>query len=264
VSVKSTSYVLSRRYGSQTRKLIMISIADFANDDGEAWPSIDTIANRAECSRRAVQENLRTLQIAGDIAIHPNAAPRGCNLYRIIFRKTETFDSLVWGGAADALPVQMGAAQTHGGGADERRPSAPEPLGTVKEPSGERERRSLGSPEGDFPELLASINACRTEWSLAFSAAERRAFRPNLATLQSVTPTQWGIIRRYLVARHAEGSPKHTPRSREVFIKDVGDVLTYAIQWDRKHRPAPAPKKQAEEEGEEISIAEALEILRGK
>ena len=246
MSIQATSYVLHRRYGSQTRKLLMIAIADFANDDGEAWPSVDTLAQRAECSRRAVQENIRALQIEGELALHPNAGPRGCNLYRVIFKKTEHRKIAPKGGAPAAPPVQMSAAQTHGGGADERRPDAPEPLGTVREPSRERERTPAQPPaefsEEEFCDTIEFVTTLRPGWDTAFSAKERTAFSANADALRTITPTGRAAIRRFLTARLAQGHAYWQPKTRFQFLTDSSDVLAHALDWAAKQPKPAAPK----------------------
>jgi DnaD/phage-associated family protein len=64
--------------------LLMVSIADYANEKGVAYPSIETLARKVRMSERNVQLLLRRLEEAGELDIKPNAGPSGCNLYRII------------------------------------------------------------------------------------------------------------------------------------------------------------------------------------
>lgn len=49
----------------QTRKMVMLSLADQANDHGECYPSVATIAARCSCSRRTVFEALADLEAEG-------------------------------------------------------------------------------------------------------------------------------------------------------------------------------------------------------
>ena len=252
MSINATSYVLNHRFGSATRKLIMIGIADFANDSGEAWPSIDTLAQRAECSRRTVQETIRLLEKDGDLQIRPNAGQNGCHRYRIIFRKKEalyTPRKPASPGGADSAPprtfeqVQMSAAQTAGGGADERRDFAHEPLGTVKELS-EREsaRPRTEFSEEEFCDTTSFITGLRPGWDTAFSAKERTAFSANAAAIRSITPAQRETIRRFLAARLPQGHAYWQPKTRFQFLTDSTDVLAHALDWQSK-QPAPASKR---------------------
>jgi len=279
MSVQSISYTLKRDYGNHIRKLIMISIADFSNDDGEAWPSIDTLANRSNCSRRSVQEHLTALEKAGDLAVHKNAGPCGTNLYRIIFKKITSSKPPRKGGANGAPPQQAHPCRSatpkpQGGGADQRRPFAPEPLGTVNNPSRERETAGAASnsparsfTEDEFCDLIDHVNGCRPEWKgINFTSTERSTFLANLSALASITPEQWTIIPRYLSASHPEGRGAYLPKSRERLLRDITDVLTHALGWERKHRPpTPKPKPKPEESTEpSLSITEQLAILNLK
>lgn len=113
MSLKATNYVLGRSFGNQTRKLLMIVLADYANDSDESYPGIDRLAVRAECSRRSVQEHLRILEKGGEIQIFQNAGPKGTNLYRIVFRKTMGAE-MPFSGVQDLQGgVQMGDAHLH-------------------------------------------------------------------------------------------------------------------------------------------------------
>jgi hypothetical protein len=266
MSITATSYVLNHRFGSSTRKLIMIGIADFANDSGEAWPSIDTLAQRAECSRRTVQESIRQLEKDGDLQIRPNAGQNGCHRYRIIFRKTEPIytpkNPSETDRAKSAPPqsfeqVQNSDAQTAKGGADHRPSSAPEPSRTVREPSRERGKTTLSLDAEAFAEAMHGITTARDQWSIPFTADERAMFQSRAEALCTITPAEWQSIRRYLHARHPQGSGAYTPMSRERFIRDIVDIRTRALDWDRKQPtfatrvksiPVQSPEEKAQAE----------------
>jgi hypothetical protein len=50
---------------SSTQKLVLLALADWANDDGLCWPSIATIAAKSSLKERAVQMTIRSLEEAG-------------------------------------------------------------------------------------------------------------------------------------------------------------------------------------------------------
>ena len=268
MSLSTTSYVLSRRFGNQIRKLIMISIADYTGDDtGTAWAFIDTLAARAECSRRSVQEHLEILERDGELEIYRNAGPKGSHRFKILKRFDQPEPPLKrgaafaphpeFGGAGFARGVQMSAAQTAERGADERRPLAPK---TIEQEENNRERKqpptgaapkpSLArsfSPD-EFCDLMDNVNQCRPEWKgLNFTSAERTTFLANLEALASITSEQWSIIPRYLAAKHHQGSGAYLPKSRERLLRDITDVITHALQWHRRQEPAKKPQKPATE-----------------
>lgn len=51
--------------GDSTAKLLLIVLADYANDDGMAWPSVATMSAEVEKSERSIQLILRKLEKAG-------------------------------------------------------------------------------------------------------------------------------------------------------------------------------------------------------
>ena len=69
---------------SGSELLVLLALADFADDGGECWPAIETLAAKARLKRRATQYAVRTLIDAGLLEVRPNAGPRTVNLYRVI------------------------------------------------------------------------------------------------------------------------------------------------------------------------------------
>ena len=79
-----------------TERLIMLSLADHADDTGRCYPSITRLARRTGLSERAIQTNMRGLQAKGYLSIAANEGKGGVNVYFV--RATP---------AADAPPQQM-------------------------------------------------------------------------------------------------------------------------------------------------------------
>lgn len=50
---------------NSTEKLLLLALADWANDEGLCWPSIDTLATKTSLSRRSVQGTIRKLEKGG-------------------------------------------------------------------------------------------------------------------------------------------------------------------------------------------------------
>lgn len=69
--------------------LVLLALADFANNDGEAWPSIDSLAEKVRLSPRHVQRLLRELEEDGEIeAVGGHAAGRSnTTTYRFLLPK---------------------------------------------------------------------------------------------------------------------------------------------------------------------------------
>ncbi|HIB9044522.1 TPA: helix-turn-helix domain-containing protein [Citrobacter braakii] len=52
---------MSIKVGNPLRKLVLIKLADNANDKGECWPSYQHIADHCECSKTAVRDHVNAL-----------------------------------------------------------------------------------------------------------------------------------------------------------------------------------------------------------
>lgn len=84
----STEYLfpaLKAKVGNAQRKLILITLADIANEKGKCWPSHSYLSDRAECSRRSVINHLAQLEESGFISIE-NRSEKGIktsNIYTI-------------------------------------------------------------------------------------------------------------------------------------------------------------------------------------
>lgn len=65
MSMQLMAQAMAIRVGNSLRKLILIKLADNANDKGECWPSYQHIADQCECSKSAVKEHISALIAAG-------------------------------------------------------------------------------------------------------------------------------------------------------------------------------------------------------
>jgi len=88
MSVHVSSWVWHHAKCDGNELIALLALADMANDDGECWPSISTLATRCRCDSRTVQKNLRDAQERGDLEVIARDSGNGLrtsNLYR--FRK---------------------------------------------------------------------------------------------------------------------------------------------------------------------------------
>ena len=71
--------------GSPLRKLVLMKLADNANDQGECWPSYRHIAAHCEISRRSVMRHINDLEQSGLLQKRMRMTPTGntSNLYVI-------------------------------------------------------------------------------------------------------------------------------------------------------------------------------------
>jgi hypothetical protein len=84
MSIRHMTAVWDDSYYGGTDKsklLIALAIADYAGEDGSAWPSIETLAKKARTSVRHAQRAVRELEQDGRLSIVPQQGPNGVNLY---------------------------------------------------------------------------------------------------------------------------------------------------------------------------------------
>lgn len=81
MSIRLMSSVFENQDLGPTPKLIMLALADHADDEGHCYPSIKRLCDRTSLSERAVQSNIRDLQARGYLTVTMNAGRRGANLY---------------------------------------------------------------------------------------------------------------------------------------------------------------------------------------
>ena len=62
MSIKLMTAVWERGDLSSTQKLVLLSLADWANDEGLCWPSIERVAKKSSLKKRAVQLAIRSLE----------------------------------------------------------------------------------------------------------------------------------------------------------------------------------------------------------
>ena len=110
---------MQTKVGNPLRKLVLIKLADNANDAGECWPSYQHVADQCEISRSTVKNHVRELEKSG--------------LLRREYRKSgelnqsNVFHLTLDGGAGAALGG-AGAALGGGAGDDPRISHSLEPI----------------------------------------------------------------------------------------------------------------------------------------
>lgn len=66
-----------------THLLMLLAIADFADDEGRAYPSVASLARKCRMTSRNVNLILAGLRESGELQAKINEGPRGTNMYRI-------------------------------------------------------------------------------------------------------------------------------------------------------------------------------------
>lgn len=68
-------------------KLVLVSLADQANDEGLCWPSIESLSTRTCLCERAVQKALKALREAGLVRVVERGSSRRTNQYWLTLRE---------------------------------------------------------------------------------------------------------------------------------------------------------------------------------
>jgi len=83
MSVRTSERVWANSRHSGTELLLLLAIADFADDRGNAHPAVSTLAKKCRMTSRNVNHLLAALRAGGELEIRLNEGPKGTNRYRI-------------------------------------------------------------------------------------------------------------------------------------------------------------------------------------
>ncbi|MCL8329301.1 helix-turn-helix domain-containing protein [Pseudomonas juntendi] len=116
---------MKTKVGNPLRKLVLIKLADNANDMGECWPSYQHVADQCEIARSTVKSHIRELEKAGLVRreYRRKGELNQSNLFHL--NLDGGFSPAPGGGAADDLPR---SGENPGGAADDL-PRAADDLG---------------------------------------------------------------------------------------------------------------------------------------
>ncbi|GGQ83486.1 helix-turn-helix domain-containing protein [Streptomyces flaveolus] len=84
MSFKVTNWVWARSESRNGARLVMLALADRADDNGFCWPSIDDLAERTKLSPRAVQKAIAVLAELGELDVENGGGRHRSNRYRIV------------------------------------------------------------------------------------------------------------------------------------------------------------------------------------
>lgn len=81
VRVAQRVWDYSRSQGNA--RLVMLALADYANERAEAWPSMSALAAKTHLSERTVQRLVASLADLGEVEVTPGGGRHRPNRYRL-------------------------------------------------------------------------------------------------------------------------------------------------------------------------------------
>jgi hypothetical protein len=81
MSIKLMTQVWESNVGPATKRLVLLALADSANDEGVCWPSVATIARKAGASKRRTEEVLA--ELAAERIVAKQARFNDSNIYTL-------------------------------------------------------------------------------------------------------------------------------------------------------------------------------------
>ena len=64
--------------------LVLLALADYANENGICWPAVATLARKTRVSERHVRRILGALERSGNIVIGYREGPMRVNVYKVL------------------------------------------------------------------------------------------------------------------------------------------------------------------------------------
>ena len=81
ITIMANVWASSKQKGSEL--LMLLAIADFSDDHGRSWPSVETLANKTRLSKRSAQRLVQALERSGELDVARNQGRKGTNLYQV-------------------------------------------------------------------------------------------------------------------------------------------------------------------------------------
>ena len=151
MSIRAMQAVFDSSQQKAGHRLVLLTIANCANDDGVAWPSLDHLAAMCNATRGYVKDAIKALCSAGELEVITRTAVSGAsrsNYYHILVpgAASSTYDPADYTSPATASPATP--AQT--------RPPAQTPPPAATQPADSLREGGAGTPLGggcrDTPE----------------------------------------------------------------------------------------------------------------
>ena len=84
MSIKTMSRVWEHSQQSGTKLLLLLAIADHANDEGVAWPGMTSLSRKIRASLTYTKELIKELLTSGDLELVKSGGGHNSNTYRVV------------------------------------------------------------------------------------------------------------------------------------------------------------------------------------
>jgi DNA-binding transcriptional ArsR family regulator len=141
-------WAFEQKVGSAPAKLVLLKLADNANDKGECFPSLANIARHTELNKRTVERHLKALEAAGLLSVRRQKHESGVNLpntYKLEMHREQGVD-----GGSGTQPLL--AAESHGGSGTESSGVAAESRSNLSDRTSQGTGQSSGARATRLPD----------------------------------------------------------------------------------------------------------------
>lgn len=166
MSIRISSRVWSESTQTGARKLMLLAIADHADDDGRAFPSVATLARKCGMTTRGAQKVIGALKADGELAVRIAAGPHGANVYQIVFAPEATQGGVnTCSGVNARSGVNRRSRRGEQAFAGPLNRRSPEPSENRQEPSEARKRAAAAPERSKRGTRLAADWTLPADWS---------------------------------------------------------------------------------------------------
>ena len=296
MSVAATTAVWEHSESSGVARLVLLAIADHADPVGVAWPSVARLAAMCRVSDRAVQNNVKHLEMLGELKREISKGRRGCNLYQInlpmngnskkngvqIPPNHASPPKDIRGEGNDASPPNHGSPTPEDFGTLPPNHGSPEPSRTIKNREGEPARDARPPSPSDFEFCLEALAELFPNAVVPMPPDEAALAKRWVPVVVDLNPDDFEALTCWFV--HADDQARGRnkwPRSRKEFLQNLPEAVEKVREWwstsgaswwemkqDRERKRAEKRARMAQEAREEddgpLTPEEALAILRGE
>jgi hypothetical protein len=184
--------------------LMLLAIADFADDHGNAYPSVPTLATKCRMTPRNANHILSALRACGELEVRQNEGPKGCNRYRIRLGGEPLKPASP---LKRASPLKPASSTPEAGFPKPLKPASDKPSLNHQEPLGVRKTRAK-RPEKEHPLFIRFYGAYPRKVARLKAAEVFAEINPDETTLAAMLKA---IDEQQLPRRCAEGEGQFVP-----------------------------------------------------